>query len=151
MLHIFDYPFDEQEITRKYFDTEFEIYKDSRWDKFNEKWQIAKVGKWDYADELCKKFEIDGHPRFYYLGAGQKLLPHIDNGTKCSINFVLGDDYAPIIVDNKEYMYKSALLNCQVIHSVPAFHKDRRLFKLSIFDKSYDEVLNIIKDSISVE
>ena len=148
MIHIFNYSFDEEEITRKYFDTKFECYKDSRWDKFNEKWQIAKVDKWDYADKLCQDLGINGRPRFYYLGSGQQLLPHVDNGTKCSINFILGDDYAPIVVDGNKYMYKSCLLNCQVVHSVPAYHEHRRLFKLSIFDKSYDEVYEIIKEKV---
>lgn len=151
MIYIFNYNFDIDEIKRRYDLEKFEVYSDPRKSYTWPTYKIARIKQWNYANKLITDLglgKLDVRPRFYWLGPNTRLGGHTDNNTACSINFIINEDYAPIIVDGKEYVYKSALLNCQVVHGVPAFHKDRRLFKLSIFDKSYDEVLNIIKDKI---
>ena len=153
MIYIFDYPFDQVEIERKYDSTKFEVYKDPRRDYTWPTWQIAKIDKWDYADTLINDLgltELEVRPRFYWLGPNTRLSPHTDNGTECSINFIINDDYAPIVVDEEEYFYKSCLLNCQITHMVPSYPLERKLFKLSIFNVKYQDVLNIIKEKVDV-
>lgn len=149
MVYVFDYPFDMEELNRKYYTMDFEVYKDSRLDYTWPTWRIAKVeDDWDYANELCNYFGIDAQPRFYFLGANTRLGPHTDNKTLCSINVILSDDNAPVIVNDQEFYYKSCLLNCQELHGVPSYPTDRRLFKLSIFNETWDQVYDKIKDKV---
>lgn len=154
MIYIFDYEFDKAEIEQKYDSADFEVYKDSRKSYTWPTWQISKIANWDYADKLIEDLglsEFDVRPRFYWLGPDTRLSPHTDNNTCCSINYIINDDYAPIVVDGKEYFYKSCLLNCQITHMVPAYPLERKLFKLSIFDASYTDVINILKENTHVD
>ena len=153
MIYIFNYDFDKDEIESKYNALTFEVYSDPRKSYTWPTWQIAKIEEWSYANKIISDLgltEFDIKPRFYWLGANTRLSPHTDNNTCCSINYIINDDYAPIVVDGQEFMYKSCLLNCQVTHMVPAYPLERKLFKLSIFDKSYGDVLNTIKDKVDV-
>lgn len=108
----------------------------------------------EYCNQLTnnikKEYNIKGRadPRFYRLKANSLLPWHIDRGTQCSINVILSDTYAPVHfkINNKilKYNYTVALLNTQIEHSVPSFDKDRLLFKISIFDETFDSVASKI-------
>ena len=116
--------------------------------KFDYKWLIKRVDG-GYGQELSDKFSslldvTDIRPRFMIQRSGYSLGFHKDAGTACSINFVCNNDPGPInFRDGPEY-YEVALLNTQVDHAVLETKEDRWLFKLSIFDKTYDEVKSIL-------
>ena len=80
-------------------------------------------------------------PRFYFLPKGVEIPEHVDNNTKCSINFLINSkNPAPVTVEGVDYYYKACLLNTQKMHSVKNNTEDRLLFKLSIFDDDFDTV-----------
>ena len=103
-----------------------------------------------YVEDFKLKYKIPGKVdgRFYRLKANTTLPMHIDSGTKCSINFLLNDDGAPVIFESGEYIYKQALLNTSIMHGVVNGDKDRIIFKISIFESTYDEVKHKLKDCL---
>ena len=120
-------------------------YSDSRYPGHNfDYWKINQ-----YTDEKIEKIIADfgGNmkPRFYWLKPNAILPVHVDNGTKCSINFVLSENAAPITYDGVDYFYKQALINTSIPHGVTNGHQERILLKLSIFDKSFEEFSKTIK------
>jgi len=108
---------------------------------FND-WLIKKSG-W-YSKRTKKYYEqifkCELKPRYYFQKAGFELPMHQDRGTMCSLNIVIGSDYDPITFETFTHSYKSAILNTQKKHSVKAT-KDRYIYKLSIFDISYEEAV----------
>ena len=113
---------------------------------------VLGVNGLSYAIAITKQFQqilgYDCKPRFYCQKQGYTIPYHTDSGPSCSINFVLSDTPDPIKLKVRgteitEY-YTVALLDTQVCHSVGASTKDRYLFKLSIFDKSYEEIKNLL-------
>ena len=80
-----------------------------------------------FKEEL--KFEI--RPRFYILEAGTTLPMHVDRGTQCSFNIVVDEE--------GEFYYNQALLNTQVMHGVFNTLDDRVLYKLSVFNSTFEE------------
>jgi len=103
-----------------------------------------------YVEDFKLKYKIPGKVdgRFYRLKANTTLPMHIDSGTKCSINFLLNGDGAPVIFENGEYTYKQALLNTSIMHGVVNGDKDRIIFKISIFESTYDEIKHKLKDCL---
>lgn len=107
-----------------------------------------------------KILSADARARYYWLKPNRQLWWHTDAETKCAINYVLNENTASVQFsatgdDLKgpppekfyEYFYKSAILDVTKYHSVSNNHSvPRILFKISIFDKSYDEVLQILKE-----
>jgi len=105
----------------------------------------------DIVKNYCENFKetynipgkVDG--RFYRLKANNTLPMHIDSGTKCSINFLLNGEGSPVVFENiGTYVYKQALLNTSVMHSVVNGNKDRILFKISIFEMEFDNVAPLL-------
>jgi hypothetical protein len=90
-------------------------------------------------------FEVDGRPRFYWLEPNAVIPEHVDNGTQCSINLIITEDAAPITIDGTEYHYRQALLNTTVPHSVQNSDKERIMLKISIFDETYQQLVERIK------
>lgn len=76
---------------------------------------------------------------FYILEKNHFIGTHTDPKTLCSINILLSEDNAPIVIENKEYCYNTALLDTSREHSVPASDNDRLLLKFS-FSKTKFEV-----------
>lgn len=104
-------------------------------------WFITRVEDDEYISSIKKAFRIpNAKPRFYRLKANASLPEHVDMGTKCSINVLLSDEPAPIIIEGREFYYTSCLLNTQRNHYVVNGPIDRLLFKLSILDQEFDEV-----------
>lgn len=103
----------------------------------------------DYAKYLINYFMLDEvRPRFYFLPKGVEIPEHIDNNTKCSINFLINSNNpAPVTIEGIDYHYKICLLNTQKIHSVKNTTEDRLLFKLSIFDDDFETVKKKIQNA----
>ena len=144
-VYIVDYPFDIDILHEEYLRAEkhFKPYSDHRGSA--DWWKIAK---WDfkYANELMDFFEIKGSPRFYFLGKNQHLPKHKDNGTECALNVVLNKNIkSAVTYDNANYYYRSALLNTQKEHEVFNGPEDRMLFKISIFDETFEQVRDKIE------
>lgn len=92
----------------------------------------------------------DCRPRFYIQEVGVSIPFHKDRGTQCSFNFVLTDDPDPITFRDETLIYTTALLNTSVDHAVLNPKKKRILFKLSIFDKSFDEIKNVLPSKLQI-
>jgi len=96
-------------------------------------------------EKLMKDFDVYGSPRFYFHGPFYTLPMHVDNGTTCSLNFMLSDDPAPISFEDEDIVYHQALLNTTLPHAVCNGSHERILLKISIFDKSFEEVAKTLK------
>ena len=122
-------------------------YKDDRFDEVSSHFKIIKHD-FEYAKELSKIFNVESRPRFYTLDANTILNQHTDFGTLCSLNFILSDIPAPIIFGDTNITYNYALLDTTKLHGVVNNDKDRLVFKMSIFNETFDEVKNkLIKNS----
>lgn len=99
-----------------------------------------------YSDLNIRHFNPS--PRFYYLPKGSYLPSHKDDGTQCSVNFLLSGNEESIIVEGDYYTYSQGVLNTQVLHSVDNTDGtyDRMLLKFSIFDFEYNTVVDSIPD-----
>ena len=111
-------------------------------------WYIKRVNR-GYAQELTNFFKkefalADCRPRFYIQDPGVDIGFHIDRQTLCSFNFLLSDDPDPISFRSGTMFYASALLNTTVEHAVLATKNRRVLFKISVFDKSFEEVSSVL-------
>lgn len=107
-------------------------------------WKISRYSS-NYIDKIISDFEIDGRPRFYWLEPHTVIPEHTDNGTQCSINFILSDNPAPITINNNEYYYKQALLDTTIPHSVSNGSELRLMLKISIFNETYRSLSKRIK------
>jgi hypothetical protein len=106
-------------------------------------WKVS-IYSGSYIKEIMKDFEIVGTPRFYWLKPNSYINTHTDNTTKCSLNFLLSENNTAIIINNKNYFYKNALLDTTQPHSVINGNSERLLFKISIDNESFEQVANRI-------
>jgi hypothetical protein len=120
-------------------------YTDSRYPDLKlDDWHIGHYQD-AYISQIMSDFEVDGRPRFYWLEPNAVIPEHVDNGTQCSINLIITEDAAPITIDGTEYYYRQALLNTTVPHSVQNSAKERIMLKISIFDETYQQLVERIK------
>ena len=118
-----------------------------------------------YANQVADLFRnvlglghLDARPIFYIQQAGYRFPFHQDRKTECSINVLLDENPDPITFRVEEHdnnmesidsdideHYEIALINTQNWHGVMPPTTTRHLFKVSIFDKTYEECLEIIK------
>lgn len=116
----------------------------------------------DFLNQETKKWsellEADARARYYWLKPNRQLWWHTDAGTKCAINYVLNGNDARVQFSNtgedlegppptefNEYEYNAAILDVTKYHSVPNDSIiPRILFKISIFDKSYEDVVSLL-------
>lgn len=113
-----------------------------------DRWLIKKVDS-GYAkllaDHLGSMFCIkDYRPRYYIQYPGFSLGFHRDRGTLCSFNFLLEGDSDPINFRDRNIYYRQCLLNTQIEHAVLEVTSPRLLFKISVFDKSYQEIADVL-------
>ena len=113
-------------------------------------WRIIPAN-FHYAKYLSKFFMLgEVRPRFYTLPKNASIPEHVDDETKCSINFLLEtNNPAPVTIEGVDYYYKTCLLNTQKIHSVKNDTEDRLLFKLSIFDDDFETVKEKIQNALN--
>ena len=116
-------------------------YDDERLKESTSNWKIVKH-KFDYADELSNIFNVNARQRFYLLDANTTLGQHTDHGTLCSLNFILNNNTAPINFNGTTIHYKNALIDTTKLHGVNNNDCDRLLFKMSIFDETFEQVKN---------
>lgn len=149
MIYKIDYEYDRKLLLRECTDKEgYEPYVDPKTGNVLNEWQV-KRGVSGYGKMIGEEFEeildVPINPRFYILEKNFTLPFHQDRGTTCSINFVLSTSRDPITFrqgcNTFHFKYKSAIIDVTQEHMVTASKEDRYLFKLSIFDKSYEEVL----------
>ncbi len=120
-------------------------HKDSRYPDLSfDEWKISHYTS-EYISQIMSDFGVVGKPRFFWLAPFAEVPEHTDNGTKCSLNFLLNDDPAPITINGQEYYYKSVLLDTTQPHSVKNNNTERLLFKISIFEEDFDTVASRIK------
>ena len=98
--------------------------------------------------KFINKYNLQGYdirPRYYIVAPGGYLPPHKDMKTLCAVNHILSDRYAPLIIEDQEYLYKTAVFNTQREHHVVNNgYEVRVLIKLSFFDISYQELVSRI-------
>jgi hypothetical protein len=152
MLHLTNLDFDYNLFYKEYLRLQSNERDYARGGKSVDYWRVIRhkdlqsdVVK-DYCVAFAEKYNIPGKVdgRFYRLKADAVLPWHIDSGTKCSINFLLSGKTAPVVFKTGTYHYKQALLNTTVEHMVRNGPKDRILFKISIFEKSFEDVITLL-------
>lgn len=116
-------------------------------------WQIKKITNgygYEIAESFKKQFGLkDCRPRFY-IQAPHSVIPfHVDRGTLCSLNILLSEDLTPITFKSGNVYYKSALLNTQELHAVRTGTERRVLYKISVFDKTYQELRDVLPSKLS--
>lgn len=94
----------------------------------------------DYIREVIADIGLECKPRFYYMAENFNLPEHIDNGTKCSLNFILSENTAPVTIQGEDHWYTQALLNTSVMHGVNNTGTERVLLKLSVFEMDFEQV-----------
>lgn len=120
--------------------SEAKEYTDSRYpDLKMDYWLISHYCN-DYIEGIMRDFQIKGKPRFYWLKPNATVPEHVDNGTLCGLNFILTENASPIRFGDTEYFYEAILVNTTIPHSVVNNEHERLLFKISIFDQSFEEV-----------
>lgn len=120
-------------------------YTDSRYPGLQmDTWHIGHYTD-EHIEKIMNDFEIEGKPRFYWTAPNSVIPEHVDNGTQCSLNFILSEDPAPISFSGENYVYEQVLLNTTIPHSVTNGPIERILLKISIFDETYEQLSARIK------
>ncbi len=124
-------------------------YTDSRYpDLKMDDWLVGHHTS-EYIDQVMKDFGIVGKPRFYWLQPYATIPEHVDNGTLCGLNFILTNEASPIMFGDQEYHYEAILVDTTKPHSVKNNQHERIMFKISIFNESFEQVAEKIKKYIS--
>lgn len=144
LFHL-DYPLDKELLCAVANNIKFRSknYVDPRINKVVNNWKILQYN-FSYIEKIIQDFGVGGSPRFYWLAPNTKLGTHIDNNTKCSINLILSKNPAPVTILDQEIFYTQAVLNTRLPHSVVNGSEERILLKVSIFDKTFEEVVEQI-------
>jgi len=149
VLHL-NYKIDKQQLL-----LEAEKIKDNAVGYTDSRYPDLKMDDWligfhssEYIDKIMKDFGIIGKPRFYWLQPYAVIPEHVDNGTLCGLNFILTDHASPITFGNQDYFYESILVDTTKPHSVKNNEHERIMFKISIFNESFEEVAEKIKKYI---
>jgi hypothetical protein len=119
-------------------------------DHWRQNMQVDK-NHW-YIKRILEDFELldnAASPKFHWLAPNSVLETHVDEMTKCSINFLLSSDLAPVTFENKySFNYKQALLNTKAPHGVKNGPKARLVFRISYHAETYEELSKRIKYKI---
>jgi hypothetical protein len=160
----FDFDFDLPLLTRLWhekYEEKAETYDDPRLDHYMNRpefkaqygdwskdvWKVSRMELEEYPQKLIELFDVNAKPRFYTLRPNAVLPFHVDNDTTCAINFILSDEPAPVTFQESgnTHYYKTAVLNTSLWHGVWNGPKERLLFKLSIFDEPFENVIKKVK------
>lgn len=120
-------------------------YTDTRYPdlKMND-WLVGHHSS-EYIQQIMRDFDVEGKPRFYWLQPYAVIPEHVDNGTLCGLNFILTDHASPITFGDKDYFYESVLVDTTKPHSVKNNDHERVMFKISIFNETFEQVASKIK------
>ena len=97
--------------------------------------ELLPIAKSHFGINIQGKYNM----KFVYIAPNTKIGWHKDWGTKCAFNWIINDNSAKIHFRNGNFKYKSAILNTQAEHMVQNNDKERILFKISLFDTSYED------------
>lgn len=117
-----------------------EPYYDQRYDVRVEEWLTFVPEINSQILKIQEDFSVVGKPRLYWLSPRSCIPEHRDNGTLCSLNFIISDDPAPITIEGKELIYRQALLDTTKLHGVNNIDSERIMFKLSIYNETFDDL-----------
>lgn len=157
-----DYRFETHALFNEYFThiDQFVEHKDIplQYKEAFQDFKILKVGDadlpilWQEYKRFVETFELQGYdirPRYYVCEANGRFPPHKDMKTQCAVNHIVSDRYAPLIIEDTEYMYKTAVFNTQREHHVVNNgYEARVLIKFSFFDLSYEDLLAKLSTSL---
>jgi hypothetical protein len=146
MIHL-DYPLDKKILLEEAHKARKSArgYTDDRYPDLKlDDWLIGHHSS-DYINKIIADFEVDGRARFYWLEPYAEIPEHVDNGTLCSLNFILTDNAAPITMNGQEFFYDQILLDTTVPHSVKNNQFERIMLKISIFNENFSSVSSRIK------
>jgi len=148
----FKFPFDNDLLFKEFESVRHTLteYADPRNLMPSSNWLVSRELEKEnvpYVNNITKalviKYGITGYvsPRFYMLTKNTILRDHIDLNTKCSINHVILGEESPVTYTGYgAFFYETALLDTTLTHGVMNKGDDRILFKLSIFDETFDQV-----------
>jgi len=138
----FDFKFDKQKLLEQYQKNliESKNFNDNGLPISVPKLQLQEGFEFDYAKELMDFFEIDGEAKYYTLKKDCEFDLHVDTLPKCSVNVLVSENPAPVFIGGKNYLYHNCVLNVKKPHGVFKNTEDRILFKISIFNNTYEEV-----------
>ena len=146
LVHL-SYPLDREQLLKEANQARevAQAYTDKRYpDVILDEWLISHYSS-PTIQKIIEDFQVEGKPRFYFLKANAILPEHVDNGTECSLNFILSDNAAPVSFGDQHYTYSQVLLNTQIPHSVYNGDSERVLLKISIFNEKFDQLAKRIK------
>lgn len=150
-----DYTFKRHKLLLEleYYLSESTAYKDPRYSELDN-FRLVKGDHLKIAKEETNRFLDyyniqEGSGRYYTLEPNSILPMHVDYNTTCSVNTILNDNTASIQIENNEYVYSTAILNTQALHGVNNNDKLRCLFKISFFDLSFEELVQIVRNKNS--
>lgn len=146
-IYKFNFKYDHDLLMQQALEGGYENFIDPKGGKVFDNWFIKRIDS-GYGKELSDYFEsiikCEIKPRFYIQNPGWSLGFHQDRGTQCAINIVLSGEEDKISFRDEELSYKVALINVQKEHAVFEPINKRYLFKMSIFDKSFEEVRSLL-------
>ena len=122
-----------------------EIYTDPRYPGWKIPGYLTKNYDSEYTTKIMKDLGVQGKSKFYWLHPYTTIPTHVDNGTLCGINFVLTENASPITFRNTDYHYKVIIVNTTIPHSVTNNEHLRVLFKFSIFNTTYEQCVENLK------
>lgn len=142
-VFLFDFDVDKEWLLDKALqETRKQFYHHGRKEERVEGYTYAHV-EYPELKELVGRFglAIQGkwNMKFVYIAPNTIVDWHKDWGTQCAFNWVINGNTAAIKYRDRPYAYKSAIINTQEEHMVNNNDKERILFKISIFDRSYEE------------
>ena len=107
-----------------------------------------------YIVSLMNAFKVESKDLrcdFFLTKPGGFLPKHVDPRSRVAILVPLTQNTGPLVVENKEYLYQTAvLLNTQREHEVKSPTEDRLMFRIGIHDKYFEEldIINMIKELV---
>lgn len=82
---------------------------------------------------------------YYLQEAGHEVPWHKDDGPLCSINLLIKGE-APIRFEEEDIYYTCMLFDSTKMHMVPASDTDRLILKISVLDKTYEDIRDILSE-----
>jgi len=129
----------ELEQTKLYDHTDYGPAKNTAWLKGKALEDCVEVNR------IKNKLKFVKDAVFFVQPANTVINPHTDKLCKCSLNILLNDADAPIIIDGESFRYKCALIDVnRYEHEVPASSKDRLLLRYT-----FSEPFEVIKPILS--
>ena len=146
----FDFNFDKQKLLQQYEKNlqNSKNFNDDGLPVSIPKLQLQEDFEFDYAQELMVFFGITGEAKYYTVKKDCDFDLHVDTLPQCSINVLVSDNPAPVFIGGKNYMYQNCVLNVKKPHGVFTNDENRILFKISIFEHTFEEVKQKVHNKI---